>query len=136
MNIPVISIGNSKGIRIPQPILKQCNFGNEVSLEVRENEIVIRRGSRANPVYDFDHMGELDDMTVQLLLRECDYLTLALALVDAPVSVKEKIYMNMSERAKTMLAEHVTRLEGLDTRGLIVEMNRVVLNRILERVLP
>ena len=42
MKAKVISIGNSKGIRIPMAILKQCNIENEVDLEVEKEKIVIK----------------------------------------------------------------------------------------------
>lgn len=42
MKAKLISIGNSKGIRIPMAILKQCNIENEVDLEVEKEKIVIK----------------------------------------------------------------------------------------------
>lgn len=37
----VISIGNSKGIRIPKPLLMESELGNEVELQVKKGEIRI-----------------------------------------------------------------------------------------------
>lgn len=37
----IISIGNSKGIRIPKLFLDESGLGNEVELEVKKNEIRI-----------------------------------------------------------------------------------------------
>lgn len=37
----VISIGNSKGIRIPKPLLAESELGNEVELQVKKGEIRI-----------------------------------------------------------------------------------------------
>ena len=42
MKIPVIPIGNSKGIRIPKAILEQCNITGDVSLEVKDDSIIIK----------------------------------------------------------------------------------------------
>ncbi|MDO8142426.1 MAG: AbrB/MazE/SpoVT family DNA-binding domain-containing protein [Candidatus Brocadiales bacterium] len=42
MKTKLVSIGNSKGIRIPMAILKQCNIENEVHLEVEKEKIVIK----------------------------------------------------------------------------------------------
>jgi antitoxin MazE len=42
MKVNIVSIGNSKGIRIPKSILEQCNFNNEAELEVENNKIVIK----------------------------------------------------------------------------------------------
>ncbi len=42
MKAKLVSIGNSKGIRIPMTILKQCHIENEVTLEVKKNMIVLK----------------------------------------------------------------------------------------------
>ncbi len=44
----VVNWGNSRGIRIPRPLLEQAGILDEVTLEVREGEIVIRP-SAAHP---------------------------------------------------------------------------------------
>jgi antitoxin MazE len=42
MKVSIVSIGNSKGIRIPKSILEQCNFNKEADLEVEHNKLVIK----------------------------------------------------------------------------------------------
>ena len=42
MRTRIIRIGNSQGIRIPKVYLQQTGLGEEVELEVQDNEIVIR----------------------------------------------------------------------------------------------
>ena len=42
MKASIIKIGNSHGVRIPKPIIKQCGFGTEVELEVHNNQLVIK----------------------------------------------------------------------------------------------
>jgi antitoxin MazE len=42
MKVNIISIGNSKGIRIPKSILVQCNFNKEADLEVDNKKLVIK----------------------------------------------------------------------------------------------
>ncbi len=37
----IIAIGNSRGIRIPKPILSESGLGNEVELQVKKGEIRI-----------------------------------------------------------------------------------------------
>jgi len=49
MKTSVIQIGNSKGIRIPTTILKQCHIENEVDLYINENEIVLKPINSSNP---------------------------------------------------------------------------------------
>lgn len=41
MKAKVIRIGNSKGIRLPKPMIEQVGLTEEVELEVRGSEIVI-----------------------------------------------------------------------------------------------
>lgn len=42
MKVSIVSIGNSKGIRIPKTILEQCNFNDVADLEVENNMLVIK----------------------------------------------------------------------------------------------
>lgn len=42
MKIAVVPIGNSKGIRIPKIILKQCHIEKNVDLEVKGENIIVR----------------------------------------------------------------------------------------------
>jgi antitoxin MazE len=42
MRVKLIKIGNSRGIRIPGSFLEQAGIGDEVELEARENQIVMR----------------------------------------------------------------------------------------------
>ncbi|MEN3334938.1 MAG: antitoxin MazE [Blastocatellia bacterium] len=42
MKTRIIRIGNSQGIRIPKLYLQQTGLGEEVNLEVQDNEIIIR----------------------------------------------------------------------------------------------
>jgi antitoxin MazE len=52
MKARIVRIGNSQGIRIPKPLLEQSGLGEEVELEVRAHEIVIRAASRARAGWD------------------------------------------------------------------------------------
>ena len=47
MRTRIIRIGNSQGIRIPKPLLKQTGLEDEVELEVSDDRIVI--GPVKNP---------------------------------------------------------------------------------------
>ena len=41
MRVELVRIGNSRGIRIPKPIIKECGFGNTVELRVENHYLVI-----------------------------------------------------------------------------------------------
>lgn len=60
----IIKIGNSQGIRIPKVLLDQSALSDEVELEVREGQIVIRpvRAIRAGWEEQFQAMrAQADD---------------------------------------------------------------------------
>ena len=38
----IIKIGNSQGIRIPKPVLKQLGFTEEVELEILPDQLIVR----------------------------------------------------------------------------------------------
>ena len=41
MKLALVRIGNSRGIRIPKPLIEQCGFGDTVELHVEEDRLVI-----------------------------------------------------------------------------------------------
>jgi len=42
MKTHLIAIGNSKGIRIPMVLLKQCHIEDQIDLEVEDDKIIIK----------------------------------------------------------------------------------------------
>ncbi len=42
MKAAVVRIGNSRGIRLPKPVLEQCGIDDEVELEVEDDRLIIR----------------------------------------------------------------------------------------------
>lgn len=42
MKAHLIQIGNSRGIRIPKPLIELCGLGDEVEIEAGAGELVIR----------------------------------------------------------------------------------------------
>ena len=43
MRAKIIRIGNSRGIRLPKPILEASGFGDEVELKVEEGRVILMR---------------------------------------------------------------------------------------------
>jgi antitoxin component of MazEF toxin-antitoxin module len=124
MRIPIIDIGNSKGIRIPQTILKQVLFGEEVEMDVSEGKIILRKSIDPTVVPDFDIIAGMDDITIQRILRKITGSDLITALIGADESVKEAIYRNLSERVKNYIQPKISKLEQGDARDLIIERSR------------
>jgi antitoxin MazE len=48
----IVTIGNSRGIRIPRVLLDSANLGEEVELELRQGELIIRSARRARSAWD------------------------------------------------------------------------------------
>jgi flagellar motor switch protein FliG len=132
MRVPIVDIGNSKGIRIPQAILKQVQFSEEVELEVAEGRITLRRGVDPSFVPDFASIAKLDDASIQRILRKISGGDLVIALVGADVEIKAAICRNLSERVKAYVLPTVERLEKGDARDLIIEGSR---NRICDALM-
>lgn len=69
MKAQIIKIGNSKGIRIPKPLLEQSNLDGEVELEVRDEGLLIKSSKkpRAKWAKAFKEMSEndADEMLVE-----------------------------------------------------------------------
>jgi antitoxin MazE len=42
MKVNIVEIGNSKGIRIPAPMLRQLDIESQVELKVEKNQIILR----------------------------------------------------------------------------------------------
>lgn len=41
MKIALVRIGNSRGIRIPKPLIEQCGFGDTVELRVEQDRLIV-----------------------------------------------------------------------------------------------
>ncbi len=135
MRVQIVDIGNSKGIRIPQAILKQVSFGDEVEMDVVDGRIVLKRLVDPSTVPDFGSIASLDDQTIQRTLRKTTGTDLVTALVGADDSVKQAIYRNLSERARQYAQDKVAKLEHGDARDLIIERSRTAISEALMQVM-
>lgn len=63
MRAHIIRIGNSRGLRIPKPVLEQCGFGDEVELEVHEHRLIVSSAPRPREGWGrmFEAMAEYGD---------------------------------------------------------------------------
>ena len=52
MRAHIVKIGNSRGIRIPKPLLDQTGIVDDVELEVEKTQIIIRPISNPRPGWD------------------------------------------------------------------------------------
>ena len=63
MKIKLISIGNSKGIRIPQSVIKQCGFNDQIEMRVGIGVVELRRARVVREDWDaaFEAMAKAGD---------------------------------------------------------------------------
>lgn len=63
MKAAIVQIGNSRGIRIPKAVFEQCQFEDEVDMEVQNQELVIRSASVVREGWNkaFQAMAEAGD---------------------------------------------------------------------------
>ena len=63
MKIKLISIGNSKGIRIPSSVIKRCGLGDELEMRVENGVIVLApvRSVREGWSAAFEKMAAVGD---------------------------------------------------------------------------
>lgn len=63
MKVKLVSIGNSKGIRIPRSIIKACGFDEEVEMRVNDGVVVLTpvRGAREGWETAFERMAAAGD---------------------------------------------------------------------------
>ena len=52
MKADIISIGNSKGVRIPKALLEQCGFGASVDIALESNRLVLSAAPRLRAGWD------------------------------------------------------------------------------------
>ncbi len=63
MKAELIKIGNSQGIRIPKPLIEQCGLEKSVTIEVRNDSLVISAMRKPREGWDnaFQRMHDNED---------------------------------------------------------------------------
>ncbi|HUY31582.1 MAG TPA: AbrB/MazE/SpoVT family DNA-binding domain-containing protein [Pirellulales bacterium] len=63
MKTRLVKIGNSRGIRIPKPLIDEAGLGEEVEIEVHEGSLVVSRRDRPRAGWEaaFASMARLGD---------------------------------------------------------------------------
>ena len=63
MKTSIVKIGNSQGIRIPKPLLRQLELKGQVELTVKHNQLVIRPSQHPRQGWEeqFKRMAERQD---------------------------------------------------------------------------
>jgi len=63
MKTRIVRIGNSRGIRIPKPLIEQAGLGDEVEISVKDGSLIIKpaRKARAGWATAFKEMAKRGD---------------------------------------------------------------------------
>lgn len=94
------------GLEATVKILNQVDRGTERTiLETLENEDPELAELIKKQLFTFEDLINLEDRSIQRILREVDSKKLALALKTVNENLKEKVFANMSQRAGEMLRE-------------------------------
>lgn len=101
-------LSKTGGVESVAEILNSVSRASEKNILTHLRE---RNAGLATEITDlmfmFDDIGNLPDQAIQLILKEVDSKSLALAMKATGEEMKEKIYKNMSERAAKMLKEEL-----------------------------
>jgi flagellar motor switch protein FliG len=79
-----------------------------------------------NMMFVFEDLVLLDDRSVQRLLKEVETKDLAIALKAASDEIKNKIYINVSERVATMIKEEMEFLGPMRLSDVEAAQQKVV----------
>ena len=63
MKTTLVSIGNSRGVRIPKPLIEQCGLTGKIEMDIRDRMILIYSPRRARSGWEkaFQQMARLGD---------------------------------------------------------------------------
>lgn len=68
----IVSIGNSQGIRIPKPILKESGLKKDIELKVKKGQIIITPIKRQNKKINFPSLASESVLAKDWLRSEED----------------------------------------------------------------
>lgn len=102
-NLKSSSVG---GVKVAATILNLMDSSQEQAIITKIGEADQELSQKIQDLmFVFDDLAEVDDRSIQTLLREIATETLGLALKGADPRIKDKILKNMSKRAAEMLVE-------------------------------
>jgi flagellar motor switch protein FliG len=115
------------GVAFLVKVLNQVDRGAQKSifdaLETTNAKLV--EEIRAN-MFTFDDVIKLDDRAMQRVLRDINKSDLALALKGAPDRLKEKVFSNVSERARENLKEEIDILGPQLAKNVYTAQRKIV----------
>ncbi len=115
------------GAKLLASILNRCNTATaKMILEHIDQKESQLAGEIKRLMFLFDDLVYIEDRGIQRILREVDKNDLALSLKIADEKLKDKIFNNMSERAKELLKEELSYLGPVRLKEVEAAQTRVV----------
>ena len=115
------------GVKSVAEILNRIERGTEKSimsdLEERDPELA---DEISRLMFTFDDLVYVDDSGIQKALREVEQRELALALKSANEDIANKIYRNLSERAREMIKEEIEYMGPVRLRQVEEAQQKIV----------
>jgi flagellar motor switch protein FliG len=107
------------GVRAAAEILNFMNSSEEEAVVTNLRELDADLAQRiVDEMFVFDNLADIEDKSIQLIIKEVDTASLTIALKGATEDLRDKFYRNMSTRAAEILRD------DLDAQGPI-RMSRV-----------
>jgi flagellar motor switch protein FliG len=115
------------GVKELASILNSADRGTERAILARLEETSPELAEEVRALmFVFEDIVVLEDRAVQEVLRQVDLKRLAYAMKGVPPSVNEKVFANLSERARETLAEEVELLGPTPLREVEAAQSEVV----------
>jgi flagellar motor switch protein FliG len=93
---------------------------------IDENEKIALKKPYFFDTNNFDIINELDDRSLQKILREVSTINLAMALKNVNEETKEKVFKNMSKRASIMLKEDIEILNQVSDKDINLSKKKII----------
>lgn len=115
------------GPRTAAEILNYMNTANEEAIVASLRNVDADLTDRIiEEMFVFDNLIDVEDMAIQLILKEVETASLTIALKGAAEELREKFFKNMSNRAADMLREDIE-AQGPIRVSRVEEEQKVVL---------
>ena len=72
MRTELVRIGNSRGVRIPKPLIQQCGLGETVEVRVENDRLVISQARRPRQGWEEAFRAAGPDVQSELLLETAE----------------------------------------------------------------
>jgi flagellar motor switch protein FliG len=115
------------GVRSAAEILNLIGQSAERSILAKINERAPELATEIkNLMFVFEDIVNLDDRSIQRVLKEVDNKELALALKHVSPDVKKRVLSNLSERASTMIQEEIEYMGPVRLREVEFAQQKIV----------